>query len=53
MPKSQEIKEKYKLDFTKTENFCAPKGTVNKGKDNPQNRQKYLPIIYLTNNLYL
>lgn len=42
-----------KLDFITMKNYCASKGNIKKVKDNPQNRRKYLQIIYMIRVYYL
>lgn len=47
-PKAQTIKEKIeKQDYIKLKNFCVSKDTINRVKDNLQNWEKNVQVIYL------
>ena len=50
--KAQVTKEKIdKLDYIKIK-ICASKDIINRVKGNPENRRKYLQIIYLIRGQY-
>ena len=51
-PEKQQQKKIRKLDFVKTENFCATNDTIKKVKNDPQNERKQLQILYLIKALY-
>lgn len=50
--KSISTKENNELDFIKIKQFCL-QGHHQQSEENPQNRKKYVPIIYLIKELYL
>ena len=48
-PKAKEIKANInKWNLIKVKSFCIAKGTIQKQKDNLQNRRKYLQTMWLT-----